>query len=334
MNFNTAFKKLSLSQQLDVVYLMATLTGAFLQGSFPKKSLSIGPHAFRVIHGEARSKRRDRDLLIKEGILNEKDPRFATIPHNNPVYCGIIHKRLFKKFKGARLSTIINVGNSSPKAILIPLTLKGKNGKGTVLPTIPNVSPLGNKHFVFFALPERLNGERVLRKQVHHSDTVYWISDFLTQLNDPDYNGFFNPINSGNSEDLLHVQYLKEQFPFFDMISEQNVKDDLTFIDKSHWPFEGWLLRYPANTPHKELYLEKLNKKIEEYINKGNNYNLLFHSTGDYHELYLAYRGENPVKLKVNNTLVNIAGYEVAGNIILEDKELYDNIRELSWYYE
>ena len=292
-----------------------------------KKIITIEGFNFNLIYLGSRLWRHNKQLLYDLNIINNKKKKYFELDEN--IYSPYIEYIDEKKYndlpennkKNIKEAAFFNYLDNNKKGKL-SIILNGKDGKEKKFCIISNYAPFCKNHFVVYSENE---GNKAL-KQIYHKDTLYWIDSLHSQIGSKDIRLFFSPKGAGNSQDALHFQYLKSKFPAFDYLDEKYSGGASEIIEtkKSDWPFPGIMARYNSNS--KEIILKELNKIIKSWLNKNSNntFNLLFQSTscGNY-EFYFIFRklGYNYIKGIKNS----IAGYEVGGNIIVENKTDFEN---------
>ncbi len=292
------------------------------------KTISIENFNFNLIYLQSRFLRHFERLLFDLGIKKEDAPKHYELDIDplSP-YIEIISRSDYDKLpstvqKATKEAAFFKYLDSNPKGRLLPILLRGRNGNEQKFCFISNVAPFCDDHLVIYADSD---GNKVL-KQMYHEDTLYWIDDLRSQTGSNDYRLFFTPKGAGNSEDILHYQYLKSPFPVFSYLSTNYAGQETAIIetDKSDWPFPGILARY--NSSSKNEILAELDRRINKWLNddKTNTFNLLFQSNPrGFREFFFIFRkqGYNYIE-GIKNA---IAGYEAGGNIIVEDRTDFDN---------
>jgi hypothetical protein len=303
------------------------------------KKVTIEGSEFNILYVPTRSYRNNADLLFELGIKKRGARQYyeyddPSIDQSYITYIDEASKKNLPKDVQDKIkkATIYNYPEQNPKGKLIDIDLYSKNGLPRIFCITANWAPFEKYHYIIFAK----NNENLALKQIYHNNkTLYWIDDLFTQLNSPAYSLFFNPQGAGYSMDTLHFQLIKNSFPVFEALEQKYPlkNSKLIHTNNSDWPFKGILARYTSNT--KNEVLSVLNGEINHWISGQNNtFNLLFRMRQDgYREYFFVFRNKGLIQIKeISN---DIAGYEVAGNIIVEDRKDYENfpdkIEKLEW---
>lgn len=274
-------------------------------------------------------------MLFTLGIKKRNTKQFYEYQNiDNPDYITYIDEDAYQQLhidirKNVRKATIYKFSEQNPRGNLIYFVLHSEEGSSQEFILTANWAPFQDYHFIIFA---KNNGLTALKQKYHSGRTLEWIDDLFTKLKSVNYSLFFNSQGAGQSMDTLHFQLIKNEFPVFTTLNKtyNNYYPGLIRTNINDWPFEGILARYTQETKNEAF--KQLNMEINEWIsNPENTFNLLFRIKNDeYREFFFVFRkkGLNYIKGISNG----IAGYEVAGNIIIENREEYekfpDNIDE------
>jgi len=228
-------------------------------------------------------------------------------------------------------ATIYEYKEQNPNGEIIPITLASKDNSLQEFNITYNWAPFCENHFIVFA---KNDGNRALKQIYHPQKMPWWMDDLFTQLNCPEYGSFYNDMGAGHSMATLHIQLIKNSFPVFEKLEGiyplKEASGRLIETANDDWPFKGILARYTPDT--KEKVLSDLEERIEDWMSDSNNtFNLLYQMNGEYREFFFVFRGKGYNYIEgISN---GIAGYEVAGNIIIEDldefKAFPDKIRKV-----
>ena len=307
LDFNSNFKRTSYSYRREII----------MEGS-----------KFFIHYIPTRYLRSNEELLYELGIKNRDIKRQYYEYDPSPdspwlIYC---EKNEFEKFlppevlSRTKQSTIFDYKELNPRGELISVKLSSKDGSQEFNITY-NWAPFKEDHFLVYA---NNNGNTVLKQTYHNKHTLWWMDDLLTRLNCADYRIFYNAKGAGHSMETLHFQLIKNHFPVFEKLEHiyPNKASGLIHTTKHDWPFIGILARYKSDT--KERILSDLEEKIKEWISESNNtFNLLCQMKGEYREFFFVFRerGLNYIEGISNG----IAGYEIAGNVIIENREEFES---------
>jgi hypothetical protein len=297
------------------------------------KEISVGQFKLYKHHVITRCLRKNDELLFELGIKKRNAEKYYEYdPCLSSPYIFCIDESYKNRLppeirEKLRKATVFKYDKQNPKGKLITVDLQSKDGFSHAFNITANWAPFCKNHFVVFA---HNNGNSVLKQIFHKNETLYWIDDLFTQLDSAEYGLFYNPQNAGNSMDTKHFQLVKNSFPVFEALkrSYPNMTPGLIHTNKYGWPFKGILARYTLDT--KDRVLSSLEKEICLWIaNSKNNFNLLFSvNQNGYREFFFVFRqnGLNYAKGISNG----IAGYEIGGHLIIEEREEYENFSDKS----
>ena len=295
-----------------------------------REEITVGKTKLYKIHVIPRYLRHDDKLLKDLGIRNKKagNQYYEYDPSVNSRIIIYIDEYAYKNYlnsdkeKKPRKATIYEYHEQNPKGEVTSVNLHSKDGVPQGFCITANWAPFCQYHFILFAK----NHENLTLKQIYHTGcTLRWIDDLFNQLNNTHYRLFFNEQGAGHSMDTMHFQVLKSPFPVFEHFNQiyPNKKPELILIDEDDWSFRGILARYTLKT--KDEVLSEFEKKIKEWVSDPENtLNLLFQVSEDgFREFFFVFRkkGFNYVKGISNG----IAGFEVAGNMLIEDRKEYQS---------
>ena len=287
-------------------------------------------------HVITRLLRKDNDLMVNLGIRNPKAKVYYEYdPSPESSFIFYIDEYTHQNYlsgdnkKKATRTGIYKYSDNNPKGELMPVKLCSKNGSPQAFFVTANWAPFSAYHFIVLAENDR---NRALKQVYHPGCTLWWIDDLFEQLNSADYNLFFSPQGAGNSLDTLHFQIIKgPSFPCFERLGQKYPQKEPGLIDtkKGDWPFKGILARYSPET--KDRVLSALEEKILLWLKSSpdNTFCLLYQLNQDgCREVFFVFRkrGLNSIK-GISNY---ISGYEVAGNLIIEDRTEYLDFPEIS----
>jgi hypothetical protein len=292
-----------------------------------KRIITIERFNFILFYIQSRYLRHNEKLLLELNIKNKQSERYYEFdPEADSCYIKYINEKEYHELspevrKCTKSAPFFNYYALNPEGAMIPVYLKSLDRTTQRFNIIANHAPFSKYHFVVYS---ENNGFRGL-KQIYHDNMLFWIDDLFCQLNNHNYRLFFTPKGSGNSVDTLHFQLIKSSFPVFEYLDKKYKTHSpvLTETDKSDWPFSGIFVRYTPDSREKTLI--KLNREIHNWLSQSNDrtFNLLFQLGSNYYrEFFFIFRkkGFNYIP-GIKNA---IAGYEAAGNIVVEDKKEYD----------
>jgi hypothetical protein len=251
------------------------------------------------------------------------------------VYDEQLQDHPYKDEEGIRPATIFPYKILNPKGRVLEINLNGKNGEKKSFYITPNYACFNDNHHIIFPVND---GNSAL-KQVYQEDLLYFM-DTLAQIGDANYRCFFNSEGAGHSMRTFHIQVLKARFRVFENLDryyEDNdfEADPVINTCSDAWPFTGFLCRYRKETM--KTILPALEAKIDEWLSKdtiNNTFNLLFQIREDgYREFFFAPRIKNEISLKFTldgkEENVVMAGFEIAGTIILDSLNIFNNFPQI-----
>ncbi|MDR2428174.1 MAG: hypothetical protein LBD62_00010 [Candidatus Margulisbacteria bacterium] len=328
-----------LSKSLEDILAKQSAQGFILPGGFVRKKVILAKHYFNVIYSEPRHRRKDPNLLRQHGIIGAQQNCFYEYINSDlgRKKLQIIDAETFNKLSQKHRNNLQPAHFLNPAEFTIPLKLSGhKNNQQDFLMGV-NYAPFGAGHFVVWTPAQNTTAGLLTYQQVYQGiNQLYWADSLLSQIGDPEYRLFFNARGTGNSSNIFHFQVLREKFPVFAQLSRyyHHNGSEIIYVSRQAWPFQGFLARYTLET--KKAVLEALTTHIKHWLkqNLSHTFNLLAQfMPDDRREIFFVKRKSNLIHLQgISNSF---SGYEVAGNIVVEDMREYQNfpdrIRNIEW---
>ncbi|GBR77352.1 hypothetical protein RDn1_011 [Candidatus Termititenax dinenymphae] len=328
-----------LSETLEQILAWRKANHSILPGGFTSRKVYLDKHRFNLFYSEPRHLRRNTVLLQQYGIIDPGSPKYYEYPapELNNKQLKIISEKDYQFLTPKEQFQTNRACFINPNELTTSVYLSGYKGAPQKFSIGANFAPLGHNHFVAWTVPqESADGELTLRQAYQGINQLYWIDDLLTKLNDPEYRLFFSAIGAGATSYTQHYQFLQEKFPAFAHLSYYypNSGSEIIYTSKHAWPFNGFLARYDSQS--KETVLTGLTRLIKHWLRQkpNNTFNLLAQLRPDgTREIYFAKRkyGLNYMQGMSNM----FGGYEVAGNIVMEDPREYQSfpgkVRYLAW---
>ncbi|MDR1997449.1 MAG: hypothetical protein LBQ83_03915 [Candidatus Margulisbacteria bacterium] len=325
---------LPLSSRLEAILARQTASGHILPGNFIRKKIYLERKRFNLIYAEPRHLRKDSALLRQRGITAPETPvRYEYAAPDLPArQLQLLDEAAYQSLSPAEQLLAHRSGFLNQREDTLLVALRGYKGPRQSFKIGANFAPLGNGHFVVW---QDTDSALRLRQVYQGINQLYWIDDLLEQLGNPDYRLFFSAMGTGNSTDILHFQVLKEKFPVFAHLGYyySSRAPEIIFTSRSAWPFKGFLARYTPDS-RKEI-LGDLTARIKYWLGQrpNNTFNLLAQQRGGLREIYFVKRKYALCYMQGMSN--SFSGYEVAGNIVVEDFQEYLNfpakIPHLHW---
>jgi hypothetical protein len=265
-------------------------------------------HKVRYIHAGARY--RDGAYLKAHGYTGESHLALACT--DNKYYLLVAPSS--SDLPGVFSSGLLDFKHTSPRNRRFTLTLHDKDGTPTSFNATLNIKPLGNLHFVVWPNPELINGEWRVRKQVYCKDALFFMNSLADKT--PDCFCFYNPWGS-HGDPVFHLQSLREKAPVFTALRKK-IGNSIEVKKGADWLFAGHLVRFHHGSSEARGLIEGLHQKAATAIRGNHIINIICKQIDGLCEMLLVDRGPGPRKPAwVNGVEMDIAGYEVAGNILL-----------------
>jgi hypothetical protein len=328
-----------LSKSLEDILARQSAKGFILPGGFVRKKAIIAKHYFNVIYSEPRHRRKDPNLLRQHGIIGAQQNYFYEYinPDLGRKKLQLIDVETFNKLGPKHQNNLQPAHFLNPAEFTIPLKLSGYKNNLQDFLMGANYAPFGAGHFVVWTPAQNTTAGLLAYQQIYQGiNQLYWADSLLSQIGDPEYRLFFNARGTGNSSNIFHFQVLREKFPVFAQFSYyyHYNRSEIIYTSRRAWPFQGFLARYTLET--QKTVLEELTTHIKHWLKQKpfHTFNLLakFRPDGR-REIFFVKRKSSLIYLKgISNSF---SGYEVAGNIVVENMQEYQNfpdrIRNIEW---
>ncbi|GBR75007.1 hypothetical protein NO1_2080 [Candidatus Termititenax aidoneus] len=312
--------------------------GFILQGKFSKREISLAGHHFYLIYSDARHLRKDIHILQEHGIIDSSKPRYYEYasPKIKSRYIELIDENTYQALPPARQVLAHNACFFNQTEHVEKTELFNYKGLPEQFNIGVNFAPFGRNHLVAWNTPWASGGRHLALRQVYQGiNHFYWADSLSEQIGNAEYHLLFNAGGTGNSSDIFHFQILQERFPAFENLAEYYPYRGSEIIPTSEraWPFTGFLARYTAKS--KKYLLDDFNKQAKQWLaqNSANTFNLLIQQQDNLREMFFIKRRQDLGHIHgISNYF---GGYEVAGNIVVENQNEYkyfpDRIRHIEW---
>jgi hypothetical protein len=328
----------SFSARLEHLLQEQAASGFILQGKFSKREISLAGHHSFLIYADARHLRKDPRVLQEHGIIDNNKPHYYEYvsPEIKSRYIKLIDEDMYQALPPKRQALAHNACFFNQMEQVEKIELSSYKGQPEQFNIGVNFAPFGRNHLVAWNVPWASAGQYLALRQVYQGiNHFYWADSLSEQIDNPEYHLLFNAKGTGNSSNIFHFQILQERFPAFEDLANHYPyrSSEIISTNQRAWPFTGFLARY--TTKSKKYILGNLSKEVKQWLaqSPANTFNLLIQQQDSLREMFFIKRRQDLNHISgISNYF---GGYEVAGNIVVEDPDEYahfpDRIGQIEW---